>query len=121
MFKLLKILEKERAIRPFLDRLYQPPKEILTPKDETVVCRCEEVSAVDIRDYAKIGCLGPNQTKAFGRSGMGPCQGRCCGLTVTEILASENKLSQQEVGSYRIRSPIKPVTLGEIAQADDDN
>jgi hypothetical protein len=121
VFKLLKILEKERAIRPFLDRLYQPPQEILTPKDKTIVCRCEEVSAGDIRDYAKIGCLGPNQTKAFGRSGMGPCQGRYCGLTVTEILASENKLSQQNVGSYRIRSPIKPVTLGEIAQLDEDS
>jgi len=61
--------------------------EILAPEGDTIVCRCEEVTAGDIRNYAKLGCLGPNQTKAFGRPGMGPCQGRYCGLTVTALLA----------------------------------
>jgi len=120
VFKQQKIIKKERAVRSFLDRLYQPPKEILTPANGATVCRCEEVTAGKIREYATIGCLGPNQTKAFGRSGMGPCQGRYCGLTVTEILAEENKSSQQETGAYRIRSPIKPVTLSEIAQCSED-
>ena len=31
----------------------------------------------------------PNQTKAFGRAGMGPCQGRYCGLSVTEARAAQ--------------------------------
>ena len=110
---------RQQSIRPFLDRLYRPSPEILTPPDEVIVCRCEEVTAGEIRSYARLGCIGPNQTKAFGRTGMGPCQGRYCGLTVTEILAAENNLTQDEVGSYRIRPPIKPVTLGEIAQCRD--
>lgn len=107
--------EKELAIRPFLDRVYTPPEEVLLPADSTIVCRCEEVTAGEIRSYAALGCKGPNQVKAFGRSGMGPCQGRFCGLTVTEILAKETGQSQDETGAFRIRSPLKPVTLGELA------
>jgi hypothetical protein len=80
-----------------------------------VICRCEEITAGDIRGYAKLGCLGPNQAKAFGRAGMGPCQGRYCGLIVTELLAEANRQTQDETGYYRIRPPLKPVTLGELA------
>ena len=87
----------------------------LLPADNTIVCRCEEVTAGDIRHYARLGCLGPNQAKAFGRAGMGPCQGRYCGLTVTSILADANAATPEQTGYFRIRPPIKPVTLGELA------
>lgn len=103
------------AVRPFLDALYAPAPDFLRPADDTVVCRCEEVTAGAIRGYVALGCLGPNQTKAFGRPGMGPCQGRFCGLTVSEIIAEARGVPVAEVGYYRIRSPIKPVTLGELA------
>ena len=109
------LLRRALSIRPFLDALYAPPRNIRLPDDKTIVCRCEEVTAGDIRRYAALGCKGPNQTKAFGRSGMGPCQGRYCGLTVTEILAAETTQTQDAVGSYRIRAPLKPVTLAELA------
>jgi hypothetical protein len=46
---------------------------------------------------------------------MGPCQGRYCGLTVTEILAHANGMAHRDTGYYRIRMPLKPVTLGEMA------
>lgn len=116
---LRKALSVERAARPMLDALYAPPTEVLSPPDETIVCRCEEVTAGDIRGYAGLGCLGPNQTKAFGRCGMGPCQGRYCGLTVAEILAEAQGVGPEAVGYYRIRPPLKPVTLGELAQLAD--
>lgn len=103
-------------VRPFLDALYRPNDENRIPRDpETVVCRCEEVTAGQIRRYVELGCLGPNQTKAFGRCGMGPCQGRFCGLTVTEIIAEARRTVPDEVGYYRIRAPVKPITLGELA------
>jgi hypothetical protein len=47
---------------------------------------------------------------------MGPCQGRLCGLTVSEIIAGERGVPVAEVGYYRIRSPIKPIVLGELAE-----
>ena len=108
-------LRKQEAVRPFIDTLYAPSDAHILPANETTVCRCEDVSAEDIRRYAAAGCVGPNQTKAYGRSGMGPCQGRYCAVTVTEILAKANGLTPAQTGSYRIRSPIKPVTLGELA------
>jgi NADPH-dependent 2,4-dienoyl-CoA reductase/sulfur reductase-like enzyme len=107
------------AIRPLLDALYRPPQEILAPPDAaTVVCRCEEVTAGAIRDAVALGATGPNQMKAYLRCGMGPCQGRLCGLTVSEIMAEARGKTVAEIGYYRIRPPIKPVTLGELAGID---
>lgn len=122
--KLAKPYLRERVthlrIRDFLDTLYRPTKQMRVPSDETIVCRCEEVSAGHIRDMVKLGCLGPNQTKSFARSGMGPCQGRLCGLTVSEIIAAERGVSVAEVGYYRIRPPLKPITIGELAALGED-
>ncbi|RMX03510.1 FAD-dependent oxidoreductase [Corticibacter populi] len=106
------------AIRPFLNRQYRPRDSYRIPADEVMVCRCEEVTAGAIREQVTIGCIGPNQTKSFSRCGMGPCQGRQCGLTVTEIIAQASGLPPQEVGYYRIRPPIKALTLGQLAQGD---
>ncbi|ARE38359.1 Sarcosine oxidase alpha subunit [Rhodovulum sp. P5] len=113
---LRRALEREAAVRPFLDTAYPPFAEALQPADDTVVCRCEEVTAGDIRGFARLGCTGPNQAKAFGRVGMGPCQGRICGPVVTELLAKANGQSPDATGYVRIRPPLKPVTLGELAQ-----
>ena len=96
-----------------------PPESVFQPADDTIVCRCEEVSAGAIRQYAALVCDGPNRTKVYGRCGMGPCQGRYCGLTVTEILAAENNKTQDAVGSFRVRAPVKPVTLSELDYANE--
>ena len=76
------------------------------------------VIGVPIRDAVTLGATGPNQMKAYLRCGMGPCQGRFCGLTVAEIIAAARGQSMEETGYYRIRPPIKPVTLGELAGID---
>lgn len=113
-------LSRHLAARPFLDALYRPAQDMVAPRHpETVVCRCEEICAGDIRKIVTTqGCPGPNQMKSFTRCGMGPCQGRLCGLTVVELIAECRGVPVSEVGYYRIRSPIKPITLGEIANLD---
>jgi NADPH-dependent 2,4-dienoyl-CoA reductase/sulfur reductase-like enzyme len=108
-------LAAQLRIRPFLDALYRPPEWLQQPADDTIVCRCEEVTAGRIREMARLGCQGPNQTKFFSRCGMGPCQGRVCGISVTQILAAELGRSPDETGAYRIRPPLKPVPIGSIA------
>ena len=113
-------LAKEMAARPFIDAAYPPYRGALVPEDGTLICRCEEVDAAEIRRCASLGCEGPNQTKAYCRAGMGACQGRYCGLTVTNILSDELGRSPDEVGYYRIRAPLKPVTLGELAAMHED-
>jgi NADPH-dependent 2,4-dienoyl-CoA reductase/sulfur reductase-like enzyme len=103
------------ALRPFLDRLYQPAPGILAPADDTVVCRCEEITARQVRDAARLGAAGPNQVKAFLRAGMGPCQGRMCGTVVAGLIAETRGASMEVVGALRPRAPFKPLTVGELA------
>jgi len=101
--------------RSFVDALYRPADAFRLPAGDTIVCRCEEITAQQVIATAKLGCPGPNQLKSFLRCGMGPCQGRLCGLTVTELIARERGVPPAEVGYYRLRFPVKPITLGELA------
>ncbi len=106
------------AIRGFLDRYYPAPDWIGQVADDVVLCRCEEVTAGRLREAMAHGCSGPNQAKAFLRCGMGPCQGRMCANSVTEVMAAQSGSVPDEVGSFRIRPPAKPVTLAEVASLD---
>lgn len=108
-------LAKAERGRAFLDTLFRPARQFRIPSGDTVVCRCEEVTAKDILDAVAIGATGPNQLKAYRRTGMGPCQGRLCGLTVTELMAQARGKTPQEIGYYRLRAPVKPITLAELA------
>ncbi|WP_395713702.1 FAD-dependent oxidoreductase [Reyranella sp.] len=108
-------LQREEMGRAFLDWLNRPADAFRRPDGDTLVCRCEEVTARQVREAARLGCEGPNQMKAFLRCGMGPCQGRLCGLTVTELIAETRESTPAEVGYYRLRPPVKPITLAELA------
>ncbi|WP_395541449.1 FAD-dependent oxidoreductase [Neotabrizicola sp. sgz301269] len=113
---LLPHLARETAARPFLDRLYRPSPHFLAPRDDaTLLCRCEEVTRGALARAVAEGCPGPNQFKAFTRAGMGPCQGRMCGTTIAQVFADLTGQEPQNAGYYRIRMPVKPVTVGEIA------
>jgi thioredoxin reductase/bacterioferritin-associated ferredoxin len=109
-------LKRAMRGRAFLDAYYQPMSQFRRPIGNTIVCRCEEITARQIIDTVALGCNGPNQIKAFLRCGMGACQGRLCGLTVTELIAHARGVAPQATGYYRIRPPVKPITLAELAQ-----
>ena len=115
------LVRQQRLLRRCLDQFYPPAKEFeLPPDDETIVCRCEEVTAGQIRQVATLGCVGPNQGKAFTRCGMGPCMGRKCGVTVSRLIAEHHGLGMDEVGHYRIRPPVKPISVGQLAELEID-
>jgi thioredoxin reductase len=109
------VLAKFARGRAFLDALYRPAKQFRVPHGDTIVCRCEEVTAARIRATVPLGAIGPNQMKSFLRCGMGPCQARLCGLTVAELIAEERGVHPREVGTMRLRPPVKPITLAELA------
>lgn len=111
-------LRRLLRLRPMLDALYPPRDSVFVPADDTIVCRCEELTAGDIHKAAALAAPGPNQIKAYTRAGMGPCQGRQCGYTIAHIVAAAQQRSVAEVGFYRIRPPLKPLTLGELASLD---
>jgi bacterioferritin-associated ferredoxin len=112
---LLKQKDRFGPVRQFLDECYRPSTEILDPDGDVIVCRCEEVKALDVREAIALGAQGPNQLKVFTRCGMGNCQGRYCGLTVSQMVASARDMELDEVGYYRIRTPLKPITLKELS------
>ncbi len=100
--------------RGLLDALY-PPLPMARVADETVICRCEEVTAGRVRAAVALGAQGPNQLKAFLRAGMGPCQGRVCGPAVHALMAEARGVAPEGLEPLRTRFPTKPVTVGEMA------
>ena len=109
-------LARHRRFREFLDLAFEPAAAVLRPSDPAVtVCRCEEVTVAEIDRVVAHGCPGPNQAKAFTRCGMGPCQGRMCATMVSEIFAEHRHVRVGAAGHYRIRPPVKPLTVGELA------
>lgn len=82
--------------------------------DETLVCRCEEISAGEIRAAARAGATQLNHLKTWNRCGMGRCQGRTCGPVAAQIIAAETGVSVEAAGMFTSRAPIKPVPLGVV-------
>lgn len=110
-------LAQLNKFRQFIDKLYRPRAEHRIPQDEaTVVCRCEEQNLGQLRQGFEQGAKGPNELKGMTRCGMGPCQGRMCGTTVSELLAMWRQESVAQVGYYRLRSPMRLLSLVELSQ-----
>ena len=89
-----------------------PEKWAAQAPDNLTVCRCEEVSAGDIRAVVDDGHWEINRVKAHCRVGMGRCQGRLCGLAAAEIVAERSGRSVEDVGRLRGQAPIKPLPFG---------
>lgn len=80
--------------------------------DEMVVCRCENITAGELRSTAAANANGDiNRIKALCRVGMGRCQGRMCGVAATEILANALQVPVASIGRIRGQAPIKPLPL----------
>lgn len=101
--------------RPFIDAIYGPRINGKHFKDETILCRCENVSVSDVRKAVGEGVSDVNEIKIVTRCGMGPCQGRMCGPALAEIVAAELDSSPERVGLLNVRPPLKPIPFGEIA------
>ena len=80
--------------------------------DATVVCRCERITAGELRHAATgLDAAELNRAKAFSRVGMGRCQGRMCGLAAAEILAAARGVPVEAVGRLRGAAPVKPLPV----------
>jgi len=111
-----KWMSEELHIRPFLEAFFHIPSKLLRqPADNTVVCRCEEVTAGEIRAAVADGHGDSNQVKFLTRCGMGPCQGRQCAEAVAHIVAAVTGHNKPEGGLYRARPPVTPLTFSQLA------
>lgn len=82
---------------------------------ETIVCRCEGITAGALREAVDHGGAEANRAKSLGRVGMGRCQGRFCQLAGAEIIAGHAALTPHEVGRLRDQAPVRPVPIGALA------
>jgi NADPH-dependent 2,4-dienoyl-CoA reductase/sulfur reductase-like enzyme len=86
--------------------------------DDTVVCRCEEVTAGGIRSAVQeLGATDPRTVKLLSRAGMGWCQGRICGFAVDRLCppAADDTAAAQRLVAGSARPLAVPVTLGALA------
>lgn len=101
-----------------LTRVYPVPIYLLKNiPQETIICRCEEVSVGDIHSACDdLGAENSRTAKLFSRAGMGLCQGRICGRNVSEIVAdhTHQKLQDSERIAGSARPLAGPISLGEL-------
>ena len=83
--------------------------------DDTLVCRCEGISAGQLRQSCAAGAANLFSAKLRTRLGMGVCQGRYCTANATMLLAQATNCPVDEVGIPSIRPPLVPVRLKDIA------
>ena len=106
-------LVRHARFRRGIESAYPFPKHLIDRIDDSLmICRCEGVSAGELRaNFFKTGAPEVNRLKAFTRVGMGRCQGRVCGSVAAEILAQKRGTPVAETGRLRGQHPIKPIPL----------
>ena len=62
----------------------------------------------------KGGATDCNEVKAWTRSGMGPCQGRTCGETISEIVSGHIG-NREKAGFWTARVPLRPCSIDALA------
>lgn len=78
--------------------------------DDTVVCRCELVTAGELRDAAQsvVAQADPDAAKGATRAGMGPCQSRQCAPAIAALVGPSAE-------AFPARMPVRPVTVSVVA------
>lgn len=79
----IRIQEIEQVIEP-MEIYHKTPLS-----DEAIVCRCERVTAGEIRKWIRRGVTDMNELKAITRAGMGACGGKTCNLLILRIFREE--------------------------------
>lgn len=114
------IAGRERA-RGALDGVYQIRPGIYdTITDETLLCRCEEITLAEAREWLDRGLTSSTQLKMATRAGMGRCQGRFCGPNFRDILRRELGDAADLTDNLTARPPVKPVSFGSLADMAED-
>jgi len=84
--------------------------------DDTIVCRCERVTAGEIRTLIRAGARDISQIKALTRTAMGSCGAKTC-TPLLHGLFREEGVSEGEIVDQPKRPLFMEVTLGILAGA----
>ena len=99
-------LARAETFQQALWSLFPPPR--LRPAslpDDTIVCRCEEVTAGRLRQELAGGLASLPALKKATRAGMGRCQGRFCAATIARLCPD----APDDFAFAAPRAPLRPV------------
>jgi bacterioferritin-associated ferredoxin len=82
--------------------------------DDTILCRCEHVTAGEIRQLIRKGYRDINEIKTVTRAGMGACGAKTCSPLIQRLFKEEGVPYNEVTGPSR-RPPFIEVPLGAFA------
>ncbi|TWA98092.1 FAD-dependent oxidoreductase [Gluconacetobacter diazotrophicus] len=107
-----RLFRRGEHFQGLLWRLYAPVADLPEPTDDTVLCRCEALSAARIRaQCARDGAQDIATLKRATRAGMGRCQGRFC----QPVLAALLPAPAGEMDFTAPQMPLRPIPLAALA------
>ncbi len=103
------------GIRPRTPWIDEPmPDAANRVHDDDIVCRCERVTAREIRDAIQAGCRDMNELKTLTRAGMGACGGKTCQALILRLFR-ECGVDPDEVTKATVRPLFVEVPFGTFA------
>jgi NAD(P)H-nitrite reductase large subunit len=88
--------------------------------DNTVICRCEEVTYGEIKEAVEFGLTSAAEVRKYTRTGMGSCQGRTCRHLLTQILKQNHGEVSVEYLPH-IRAPVQPASIIELCTYEEES
>jgi succinate dehydrogenase/fumarate reductase flavoprotein subunit len=111
-------LRHHRRFQRRLWRLHDiGPKGVLDLPDETIICRCEELTVGRLKAGLGEGPGHAGTLKRATRVGMGRCQGRYCGPVAARLVSEATGKPLEELSFFAPRVPVKPVAISAILAA----
>jgi len=89
-------------------------KYVARVADDEIICRCERVTARDIRALIRAGIRDMNHIKGVTRAGMGACGGKTCTNLIKRLFREEG-ISPEQVTENTRRPLFVEVPLGAFA------
>ncbi|NPV55295.1 MAG: FAD-dependent oxidoreductase [Anaerolineae bacterium] len=117
-------LKSQRRFAGMLGALFTPGQGLFSlANDDTLVCRCEEITLGEVREAVAAGARTLTEVKMITRTGMGNCQGRMCERSVAHALVDALAAEQVDfegIGNYKVRPPLHPLPVSVLAEAAED-
>ena len=88
--------------------------------DDIIICRCEDMTRQALLDVIAEGYETIDEIKRVTRAGMGPCQGRTCRQLIAGELSRIYGIPMEEVLMPTYRPPVRPISMGILADAFDE-
>ena len=103
------LIQKEWEITRPMDEVQTAPVP-----DEAIVCRCERVTAGEIRKWIRRGIYDINQFKAMMRAGSGSCGGKTCANLILWLFREEG-VPLEDVTPGTLRPLFVEVPIGTLS------